>query len=193
MSRLTIGQVMSLRSGASRLRSRSLSSLVPDPRPRSEWTLLGLFGLTLTAAVFAIVGGLLGGLLALAFGVLWLFVPTVYSYAVGHLFALGVSAQALSAVELLFIEMGLVAVLLGPLVASTIENEDENNLRSLRSRSVIGAGSALFAVVVVGLALVEMLWVNAVVLLAIGVLVAYGLHRYERVSLGLADEEGSVE
>jgi hypothetical protein len=94
---------------------------------------------------------------------------------------------------LLFIEMGLVAVLLGPLITPRGESEVENQIRSLRSRSVIGVGSALFAVVVIGLAAVEMLWLTAALLVAAGVLVAYALHRYERVSLGLADDEGSVE
>jgi hypothetical protein len=181
---------MSLRSGSGRLRSgTSLSRLVPSPRPRNEWTLLSLFGLVLTGAVFSIVGGLFGGALALAFGVLWLFVPTVYTYALGHVLALGISAQAVAPVELLFIEMGLVAVLLGPLVVSTGADGRE---RGNRTRSIIGAGSVLFAVVVVSLAFVESLWVTAG-LLAVGAsLVAVALHQYERVTLGLADNEDGV-
>ncbi|WP_162562489.1 hypothetical protein [Salinigranum rubrum] len=147
----------------------------------------------MTGVVFSFVGGLFGALLALVFGVIWLFAPTVYSYALGHVLALGISAQAVTAVELLFIEMGLVAVLLGPLITPRDESGTENRIRSLRSRSVIGAGSALFAVVVVGLAAVDLLWLNATLLVAVGVLVAYALHRYERVALGLADDERSVE
>jgi hypothetical protein len=180
---------MSLRSGADRLRSRgSLSTLVADPRPRDEWTLLGVFGVVLTGAVFGIVGGLVGVLLALAFGGVWLFAPTVYSYALGHVLALGISARAVTAVELLFIELGLVAVLLGPLVIAT--DGDDGRVRSTLTRSVLGAGSALFAVVVVGLAFVESLWPTAALLTVVAGLAAYGLHRYERLALGLADDEG---
>jgi hypothetical protein len=179
---------MSLRSGASRLRSRgSLSNLLSDPRPREEWTLLGIFGVVLTGAVFAIVGGLFGALLALAFGLAWVFVPTVYSYALGHVLALGVSARAVTAVELLFIELGLVAVLLGPLVIATEGGVEQ--VRSTLTRSVLGAGSALFAVVVVALAFVESLWLTAALLAVVAGLAAYGLHRYERLALGLADDE----
>jgi hypothetical protein len=180
---------MSLRSEADRLRSRgSLSTLVSDPRPRDEWTLLGVFGVVLTGAVFGIVGGLVGVLLALAFGGVWLFAPTVYSYALGHVLALGISARAVTAVELLFIELGLVAVLLGPLVIAT--DGDDGRVRSTLTRSVLGAGSALFAVVVVGLAFVESLWPTAALLTVVAGLAAYGLHRYERLALGLADDEG---
>lgn len=182
---------MSLRSRASRLRSgASVSTLVPEPRPRSEWTLLGVFGIVVTGAVFALVGGLFGVLLTLAFAGLWLYLPAVYSYAVGHVLALGISPRAVTPVELLFVELGLVAVLLGPLVVST--DGDDGGERSDLRRSVIGAGSALFAVVVVSLAFVESLWINAALLAVAAGVAAYALHRFERVALGLAGDEDGV-
>jgi hypothetical protein len=47
----------------------------------------------------------------------------------------------------------------------------------------------LFAVVWLAQRGTDSLWLVAVTLVAVGLLVGYGLHRYERVQLGLVSEE----
>jgi hypothetical protein len=153
----------------------------------NEWTLLGVFGVVLTAVVVGLVGGFTGIGFAIVFVVVWVFLPAVYSYAVGHVLTLGTTASALSVVELLFVEMGLLAVLFGPLTRPDFVN------RGVVARSTLGFAFALFGLVVVGLALADQVWVTAVVLLLAGGVLMYGLHRYELVTLGLEidDEDDS--
>jgi hypothetical protein len=173
---------MSSRNRVDRLRSAVLSDASVRPRPIAEWTLLGVFGVVLTTVVLGVVGGVAGVGLAAAFVAVWLLVPAVYSYALGHALALGATAGALPVVELLFVELGLLAVLLGPLTRPGRLG------RRTVARSTIGLGFVLFAAVVVGLAVREDLQVATVVLLLAGAVLAYGLHRYELLVLGLLDD-----
>ena len=174
---------MSLRSGGRQHLLSGLSDGSVRPRPLSEWTLLGVFGVLLTAVVVGVVGGVVGVGLAVAFVVAWLFLPTVYSFVAGHVLALGTTASALSAVELLFIEVGLLAVLFGPLTRS------ETRARGTVARSTLGFAFVLATVVVVALALHDEVWVSAVVLLLVAGFLTYGLHRYELLTLGLLTDE----
>lgn len=174
---------MSSRSGSRHFRPRSLPDITVRPRPLHEWTLLGLFGVVLTAVVVGLVGGLTGVGLAVAFVVVWVFLPTVYSYAIGHVLALGTAASALSVVELLFIELGLLAVLFGPVTRPDL------NHRGPIARSTLGFAFVSFSVVVVGLALTDQVWVTSIVLLFVSGTLMYGLHRYELVMLGFETDD----
>jgi hypothetical protein len=179
---------MSIRNGARRLRDAIRAPLSVRPRPLDERTLLGAFGVALSAAVLGLVGGGVGVWLAAAFVLVWLLLRPVYGYALGHVLALGASARALAVVELLFVELGLLAVLLGPLTRA------ERRSRGTVVRPTLGFVLVLFGVVVVGLALVDRLWVVAALLLLAGGGGLYGLHRYELVVLGLvADDDPGVD
>lgn len=175
---------MSSRTGVRRL-GTALRGVTVRPRPPSEWTLLGVSGAVLTAVVVGLVGGVTGAGLAAAFVGAWLLFPAVYSYALGHVLALGTTASALSVVELLFVELGLLAVLFGPLTRP--DTRDHGSV----ARSTLGVGFALFGVVVVALALTGQVWVAALVLLVVGCGLGYGIHRYGLVVLGLAAADGS--
>ncbi|WP_318568712.1 hypothetical protein [Salinigranum marinum] len=180
---------MSLRTGSDRLRLPEWSALSLEPRPLADWTLLGLFGVVLTTAVFLLVGGLVGVFLTIGLVVTWMYLPTVYSYALGHVFALGATARAFTVVELLFVELGLICVLLGPFTRATLTD------RGSIARSTLGFGFTLFGVIVVGLAFADRLWITTVLILLAGGALVYGLHRYELASLGLVsddDELGTV-
>lgn len=180
---------MSLRIGSDRLRLPEWSALSLEPRPLGDWTLLGLFGVALTTAVFLLVGGFVGVFLTVGLVVTWVYLPTVYSYALGHVFALGATARAFTVVELLFVELGLICVLLGPFTRATLTD------RGPIARSTLGFGFTLFGVIVVGLAFADQLWLTTVLLLLSGGVLVYGLHRYELASLGLVsddDELGAV-
>jgi hypothetical protein len=171
---------MSLRSGGPR---RLFANRSLRPRPLADWTLLGLFGVGLTGVVLSVVGGVSGVVLAVALAVVWGFFPPVYSYALGHVLALGTTARALTVVELLFVELGLLAVLFGPLTRAEVRD------RGPIGRSTLGFGFALGGVVVVGLALQNALWPVSVLLVLCGLGLLYGLHRYELVALGLVDDD----
>jgi hypothetical protein len=177
---------MSSRTGGRRL-GTALRGVTVRPRPPSEWTLLGVFGVVLTAVVVGLVGGATGAGLAAAFVVVWLLLPAVYSYALGHVLALGTTASALAVVELLFVELGLLAVLFGPLTRPETHN------RGSVARSTLGVGFALVGVVVVSLALTGLVWVTALVLVLVGCGLGYGIHRYGLVVLGLVDDSAVAD
>lgn len=180
---------MSLRTGSDRLSLPEWSALSLEPRPLADWTLLGLFGVVLTTAVFLLVGGVVGAFLTVGLVVAWVYLPTVYSYALGHVFALGATARAFTVVELLFVELGLICVLLGPFTRTALTD------RGPIARSTLGFGFTLFGVIVVGLAFVDRLWITTLLVLLAGGGLVYGLHRYELASLGLVsddDELGAV-
>lgn len=177
---------MSLRTGSDRLRLPEWSALSLEPRPLGDWTLLGLFGVALTTAVFLLVGGFVGVFLTAGLVVTWVYLPTVYSYALGHVFALGATARAFTVVELLFVELGLICVLLGPFTRTTLTD------RGPIARSTLGFGFTLFGVIVVGLAFADQLWLTTVLLLIAGGVLVYGLHRYELASLGLVSDDGEL-
>jgi hypothetical protein len=174
---------MSLRNGARRLRRTFRAPRSVRPRPLAERTLLGAFGVVLTAAVLGLVGGVAGVGLAAAFVLAWLLFRPVYSYALGHVLALGATASALSVVELVFVELGLLGVLLGPLTSPELRS------RGSLVRSTLGSGFVLFGVVVVGFALLEQTWGVAVLLVLVCGVAGYGVHRYELVVLGLVGDD----
>jgi hypothetical protein len=178
---------MSLRSGTRRLRLPALSELSLRPRPVREWTLLGIFGVVLVGVVLSFVGGLVGVGLTIAFVVSWVFAPAVYSFALGHVLALGTTARALTVVELLFVEIGLLAVLFGPLTRAEVRN------RGPIARATLGFGFTLGSVVVVGLALQDRVWPVSVLLVLAGIALVYSLHRYELVTLGLVRDDEDTD
>jgi hypothetical protein len=154
-----------------------------DPGSFNEWTLLEGIGIGITIVAFGVVGGVVGVGLGVVLVVAWVGLPTVHSYAVGHALALGLTARSLPAVELFLVEIGLLAVLLGPLT------DPESRPGRGVARWTFGFGAGLLGALVVGLAIADRIWVVALGLLLIGVGLGYALNRYEVVALGLATDD----
>jgi hypothetical protein len=142
-------------------------------------TWLGGIGALLVAVLCPIATGLLGVLAGIVFILVWYTVPTLYSVAFGQL-VVAVLADNIAAEYLILLEIGLLAVLVGPL------------LRFDRPRWRVTVTSAIAVLFGVGI-LKSLQWSNRV-LVAIAVIVfvfafiSYGLHRYERAALGLVEE-----
>lgn len=130
-----------------------------------------------TVALWAAAGlpGLAAGLLTL---LSWALGPATLAFAVGQVLAvplLGTPGVA----SLAAVQVGLLAILAGPLTATD------------RPHSTLAAFAAVTAVLWGTAWLVrrsgEPPWIGAVALAVAAVTLAYGVHRYERVRLGLVD------
>ena len=177
---------MSVRDRLGRERVRALAS--GDwfrPRPLSEWTLLGTFGVVLACSVVIILGGVVGVVAAVVFVVAWLVLPAIQRYAVGHALALATTPEPFSVVELFFLEFGLVAVLFGPLTRS------EHRNRRAVAASMLWFGVTLFTLLIITLTFFEELWTATIVLLAVVVVLGYSLRRIGLGTLGLLDTSSS--
>jgi len=130
--------------------------------------------------------GLVGGaVLAVA----WAVLPATYAFAIGQVAFVAVTRQAglldTGLLALALVEVGLLGVLVGPSLRST---------RGRRTAAATLLGTAVLGgVALASYALWDRVWIAAAVLVGVGALGAYGLHRYELVVLGKVpapDDEG---
>lgn len=155
-----------------------------------EWTFLGLFGVVLTCTVIGVVGRVIGIVAAAGFVAAWFVLPVVYRYAVGHALALAATPDPYSVVELFFLELGLVAVLFGPVTGTEYLN------RQATAASLLYVGTVLFIVVVVGLNVLDEVWMTAALVVVLVVTLTYSYRRLGLKRLGLlarSETEGSTE
>ena len=158
---------------------------------RVRHALLGAGVLAALAGALWFLGGGYGLVVAGAVAVVWLVSSPVYAYAVGQLLfvLLVIDGHGLVGSEPL---IGLVDIepLIGQLalalvlVSQFVSRRLSATLLAVATFAVAGGG-------VVAIAAVEPLWLAAVGLALAYGLVAYGIHRYELVTLGLV-EEGSA-
>lgn len=142
---------------------------------------LGGAGLVLaTAALWSIAGlpGLAAGLLAIG---AWAVAPATLAYAVGQTLAVPLLGSV-DVLPLVAIEIGLLGVLAGPLAGV------DRQIEALLTFVVATGGFAGIAWLVLGAG--EPVWVATVAMALVAATTAYGVHRYERVRLGLV--EGGV-
>lgn len=136
----------------------------------------GALGTLLAASALAVTGGASGLLAGAAVAASWYVLPTPAAFAVGQFALVAVAADA-GPLALVVAEGGL----LGLLAGSTLDAD-----RSARLVALAVGGVALLAAS--GWASYRWLGAapQAAAVLAVGfALGAYGLHRYERVALGL--------
>jgi hypothetical protein len=145
-------------------------------RPTRSW--FGGIGLLGTLAAFGVFVPLPDVLLALALVPVWVLTPAIYTVALGHVILLPI-ATGLAGPELLAVELGLLAVLLGPAFAA-------ERTWTLIAAAVVLFGTLLLAVAVT-LQLVDVIWPAAVVFANLALLAAYLVHRYELVRLGMIE------
>lgn len=135
------------------------------------------------------VSGQIGFVGGAVLAVAWAVLPATYAFAVGQVAFVAVTRQTglldAGLLPLALVEVGLLGVLVGP------------SLRSARGRrtaaSTLLGAAVLGGIVLASYALWDRVWVAAAVLVGVGALGAYGLHRYELVVLGKVpapDDEG---
>lgn len=142
-------------------------------------TLLGGASALFAAVVVAVVGGLPGMVTAVLVPVAWYALPSTYAFAVGQIGVLAVLDTGNPA-ALLAAQVGLLGVLLAP----AVELSDTEQLVAVTLAWVGVGGLAAWASTrpTVGISLAGGTLVIATAL------VAYGLHRYQQVSLGLVED-----
>ena len=154
-------------------------------RPVAEWTVLGVAGLALVTGVFVRSGRPAGPGIAISFAVAWLTLPAVYRYAVGHVLALGVAPNRLSALEFGLLELGFAFVLLSPLSRLSTRN------RQQIARSMFLSGTILFAVVIAGLSLFDQTIITGALLLGATSAMLYVFRRIGQGTLDLLPSQST--
>ena len=157
-------------------RGKSVKRALPD-RSRAE-----VIAVLVAGIGFALVGGPAGVASALAVGVVWFLLPAVYAVALGHVLLAALTVGGGTPLEFVGVGLGLFAVLLAP--AARLYRRE-----TVVSITVFAAGALVFAFGIT-FTTAGALWIASLALVVIWVLVAYGIHRYELVTLGLV--EGSA-
>ena len=157
-----------------------MTALDWPPERTQTPSLIGALGLLLTVAAFGLVAGIPGALASIALVPLWLLLPGIYVVAMGHVL-IAAFVGDLSVVSVLAVEVGLLFVL-----ADAASQHARPG--SLISNTVFAAG-VLVAMVALVLVFDGTIWIAAGVLLVALAAFAYGLHRYELVSLGVIHNE----
>lgn len=158
--------------------SVNLSDRLQAVSTRVEPTALGTVGLLATAAAFAVVANPLGRLVGPAIAVLGVFVPPVAVFGLGQAAILALLPDP-GPIQLAVVEGALFLVLVGPATRTAT--------RPLLALSA-GLFGLLAAVVWYGVRTVGITTTGVALLLGVGLL-AYGIHRYERVVTDLAGGE----
>ncbi|WP_458210530.1 hypothetical protein [Haladaptatus sp. NG-SE-30] len=137
-------------------------------------------GALLVAIVYTVANGLpgliAGGMLVL----MWYLLPTLYTFAFGQLLVAALFADGVALRYLIPLELGLISVLVGPVL--TLDHPYRRVVMTSGIASVFGIG------IVAIYQLDQAYWQAIGILAVVFALGAYGLHRYERVALGLVEE-----
>lgn len=151
--------------------NRSLST-----RSRRE---IGAVVIAAVGLVFASGFELAGAASAAVIALVWFVFPVVYTIALGHILVAALTVDGFSTIAIVIAELGLFGILLT--AAPTLYDRG-----TVTSMTVFMLGLFVFTF---GIAFVtsEALWIGALALLVVGAIAAYGMHRYELVSLGLVE------
>jgi hypothetical protein len=146
------------------------------PLPDRSWS-EAIAGL-LIGAGFVAIGGLPGVASAIGVGIVWLYFPAVYVVALGFGLLAALTIDGVASIESLAVGISLFAMLLAP--ATGLYRS-----KTLVSTTVLATG-VLSLVFAVAFTTAGTLWIATLALAASWAVAAYGVHRYERVILGLA-------
>ncbi len=141
-------------------------------------SVIGAVGLLVTIPAFALAGGIEASLLAIVLVPVWFFLSSIYVVALGHVL-LAAFATEPTVITVLAIELGLFIMLAD---AASVHSRPG----TLFSTTVFAAAGLVLLVAML-LVLDGRLWVSAVALLVTLTVFAYGLHRYELVTLEMID------
>lgn len=150
-------------------------------RSLSERSIREIVAVVIAAIGLVLISGLeLAGVAgAAAIALVWFLFPVVYTIALGHVLVAALSVDGFSTIAIVTAELGLFGILL----TATPALYDRGTVTSM---TVFMLGLLVFTF---GIAFVtsETLWIGALALLVVGAIAAYGMHRYELVSLGLVE------
>lgn len=137
-------------------------------------TWLGAIGTVVTVSAFTVSSGIFGFVLGTTIALSWYALPPMYAFTIGQ-FAL-VAIAPRSTVVLGLLEGGLVVILVEPALHYN---------RALRTLVLAGGVISFVASIVwVALEWLQPQWKTVVVLTIAFTVVTYGLHRYERLTVG---------
>ncbi|MDQ2052623.1 hypothetical protein RBH26_19375 [Natronolimnohabitans sp. A-GB9] len=159
-----------------------MTTAVDRSETARDWPIV--VALMVLTALCALAAGPIGLLAGLASAVAWYALGVPYAIAVGHIVLAPVAVGGTDPMTVLLVELGYLAVVIAPVV----------DVREPRRTGAVAVTSAAGFVGVGWVAAHRLsLWLAAVVVcLAVG-LVAYGLHRYELVRLGLVSDDRSTD
>jgi hypothetical protein len=140
---------------------------------------VGAVGLLVTIGALAVASGSTEALVGLVLVPIWLFFPVVFTIAAAFVL-LATLVTSVTVIDVAFVGLGVILVLAG----RTSELERAGTLLS----TTVFVAAVCFLVVALVLSLDRALWIAAGVLLVALVTAAYGVHRYELVSLGLVTD-----
>jgi len=144
-------------------------------------TWLGAVGTLVAASTVTYWYGGIGVLTGLGIALSWYTLPSVYAFTIGQFALTAVAAgSGTPPLQLGLLEAGLLGILVEPAIYEG---------RQLRLVVLTGLGISVVMSLVWGLAeWIQPLWKTVVALTVSVALVAYGLHRYEQLELGLVTE-----
>ena len=139
---------------------------------------VGALGVVVAAVALGVAAGPAGAAAGALVALSWYRLEAVYAFALGQVAAAAVLGDGATALAVAGAEAGLLVLLVAPLAAA--------DARSVVAFAAATAG--LLAVLRLARSAWEPLWAAAVALGLVAAAVAYGIHRYERVQLGLVRE-----
>ncbi|MFB6296223.1 MAG: hypothetical protein ABEH66_05190 [Halobacteriales archaeon] len=140
---------------------------------------IGIAAIALAGLGFLVAGGLPGIAAAVALAGSWYALPAPYAVAIGHLLLAVLLPETPGVLALIPAELGL----LGVLGAEALPRDEFFPLAALLLAFVfLLSDAAILGFLIGGLP------AAALALVAAGVAIGYGLHRYELLRLGLLDE-----
>lgn len=159
--------------------ARASTNTDPTPNTAAVSSPLSIAALLVLTALATIAAGPLGVLAGLVTAVTWYGLGVPYALAAGHVVLAAAFGGGVAPLEFLLVELGFLAVLLAALVDDA----------GPRGTVAVGTLSAV-GLVAVGWAVGQAapLWLAAGTVCGAFALVAYGLHRYELVRLGLVPD-----
>lgn len=147
---------------------------------RVRGTRLSGAGAVAVVLAFGAFGGLAGLAAGVAVAVGSLVLPATYAFAFGHV-ALLFALPSPTLRQIAAVELGLAAVLVSPMAGT------DGGRRLIAATALCFVGLA--AVVAPASLAVDPLWTVAAALVALVAALSYGVHRYERLRLGLLEGE----
>lgn len=156
------------------------------PHPSTSLSLpgpAGVVGHVLVVGVFALYWGIPGALLGLVLVAVGLFASPVVTFAVGQVFLVGLADDPTGA------QVALAQFALAPLLVDGVVRDGIRRRTVGEALVLAGSFVALAALVTLAVDVTDELWQAAGILAAVVAVAGYGIHRYERVSLGIETED----
>lgn len=165
-----------------RTRSYGTESLLLASNDGRAWG--GWIACIVLVIAFSIASGLWGAFAGATVTLVWLALGTPYALAAGFVLLLALTPEGIEPFSVLLIGTGFVALLLAPTITATASRAYA--ISAVSATVTAGAFSWL-------LLQSQPVWIVAVSLIGAFALATYGLHRYQRLRLGLLDDAEATD